>query len=324
MEKKVFLKNTRRQMNQIGVTLLAYYGIMNVFVVVAMLADLVGYLVGLLIHSQPFDINQMQQYLMDSVMRNGWGYILSIAVGVLIVLLWKGKNFWRYEIFAKDKKMTVPAFFQLLAVFLSAQLFAQLFANALEWLLNLMGLSAMAAMESAAIQATGISLYLYVSILGPIAEELLFRGLVLRILKPWGKQAAIFISALVFGLFHGNLIQIPFAFAVGLVLGYVAVEHSIIWAIVLHIFNNMIFSDLLNRLTAMLPETAGTVLSYGIMAAAAVAAVVILICKRRQVKAYLTENKLHGLTMRAFFTSPGILVFGILMLLMSLLMITPI
>ena len=115
--------------------------------------------------------------------------------------------------------MTAGTFFALLAVFLSAQFFAQLFSIGLEWLLNLMGLSAMAALEAASITSTGVSMFLYVTILGPISEELLFRGVLLRLLKPWGKQTAIVVSALMFGIFHGNIIQIPFAFA-SLVLVY--------------------------------------------------------------------------------------------------------
>lgn len=324
MEKRQFLKTTRQQMNRIGLILLVYFAIMNFFTIVVMLWDMAAYLTGVLIRGQSLDVNALTEYMMASITSNGWGYILSIAVGTLIVLFWKGKAFWKEELFAKEKRMSAGAFFSLLAVFLSVQLFAQLFSIALEWVLNQFGLSAMAALEAASITSTGFSMFLYVTLLGPISEELLFRGVLLRLLKPWGKQTAIVISALMFGAFHGNIIQIPFAFLVGLVLGYVTVEYSIWWAIVLHIFNNLVMSDLLGRIMGLLPEMAGTVLLYGILIVAAVAAIILLLVKRRQVAAYFRENRCHGLTMWAMITSPVILFFSILMLAMSLLTITPI
>ena len=42
-----------------------------------------------------------------------------------------------------------------------------------------------------------------------------------------------------FGLIHGNLQQIPFAFGVGLVLGYATVySNSLLPAVIIHAFNN--------------------------------------------------------------------------------------
>lgn len=324
MERKQFLKTTRKQMNCVGATVLIYYAMMSFFAIIGMLLDLAAYFVGLLIRSQSFDMDAMMDYLMASLTSNGWGYLLTIAVGTLIVLLWKGKDFWKTEMFAKNKPMTLGTFFQLLAVFLSAQFAAQIFAVCLEGVLNLFGLSATAALEAATITSTGFSMFLYVTLLGPISEELLFRGLLLRMLKPWGKQTAIIISALMFGLFHGNLIQIPFAFLVGVVLGYVTVEYSIVWAILLHIFNNLVMSDLLGRLIGLLPEMAGIWVMYGILAAFAIVALVLLIVKHRQVSEFFAQNRCHGLTMRAMITSPVIILFILLMLGMSVLTITPI
>jgi hypothetical protein len=127
------------------------------------------------------------------------------------------------------------------------------------------------------------------------------------------------VSALVFGLFHGNVAQIPFAFAVGAVLGYVTVEYSITWAIVLHVFNNMIIVDLLGRL----PEPVMLLLTNGIILTATVAAVVILIVKRRQVAEFFRENRLNGVAIRGFFTAPVMMVFIVAMLAMCLLTIKP-
>lgn len=319
MEEKLLRKQMRKQMNPAGLTMLAYYGIMNVAVTAVMLLDLIVYLFSNL---DAWSVDGMLLRVTDFVTANGWGYLLAMAVGGVIVLAWKGAAFWKQEVFAKEKPMTVGTFVQLLCVFLSVQTILQLIVPLIELFFNLMGLSAMAALESASISTTGVSMFLYVAILGPVAEELLCRGLVLRILRPVGKQMAVFGSALLFGLLHGNVIQIPFAFLIGIVLGYVTVEYSIVWAIVLHIFNNLVLSELMGRLSQVLPEGAGDVLLWGILLVSLAAAIVILIIRRKAVKTYLQENRLEGITARAFLTTPGVLIFGVLMLLTSLLTLT--
>lgn len=80
---------------------------------------------------------------------------------------------------------------------------------------------------------------LFVCIAAPVGEELLFRGAILKSLSTYGSKFAIIISAVLFGMVHGNFEQIPFAFLAGLIFGYVAVKtDSLYYAIILHIFNN--------------------------------------------------------------------------------------
>ncbi|MGN0639246.1 MAG: lysostaphin resistance A-like protein [Huintestinicola sp.] len=77
------------------------------------------------------------------------------------------------------------------------------------------------------------------AILAPICEELMFRGVVLRRLCTVSQHFAIFASALIFGLMHGNLIQAILGFGVGLVFGYAAVKTgSLLLPIAGHIFIN--------------------------------------------------------------------------------------
>ena len=67
-------------------------------------------------------------------------------------------------------------------------------------------------------------IFLFAVVIAPAAEEWVFRGVLLRRLAPWGEPVAIFGSAFLFGLFHGNFGQFFYAFAVGTVLGYVALR----------------------------------------------------------------------------------------------------
>lgn len=79
----------------------------------------------------------------------------------------------------------------------------------------------------------------YAVILGPITEELLFRGFILNALSPVSRKFAIVMSAVLFGLFHGNFNQMFNGILLGLVFGYVAVKSgSVITSIIVHMFAN--------------------------------------------------------------------------------------
>lgn len=58
-------------------------------------------------------------------------------------------------------------------------------------------------------------------ILAPIGEEIMFRGSLMNALKRFLKPAtAVFFSSLIFGIYHGNLVQALFALLMGLIISY--------------------------------------------------------------------------------------------------------
>ena len=78
-------------------------------------------------------------------------------------------------------------------------------------------------------------------LLAPVLEEWIFRKLILRRLAPWGEPVAIFGSAFLFGLFHGNFGQFFYAFAVGAVFAYVALRTGgIRYTVALHFLVNLL------------------------------------------------------------------------------------
>jgi membrane protease YdiL (CAAX protease family) len=79
---------------------------------------------------------------------------------------------------------------------------------------------------------------LYIVLIGPIFEEIIFRGAILRSLQPFGRNFAIVISSLLFGLYHLFLFQGTFAFFVGILLAWCTLRFSIKWAMLLHMLNN--------------------------------------------------------------------------------------
>ena len=86
----------------------------------------------------------------------------------------------------------------------------------------------------------------YGCVLGPVMEEFVFRGIILRgLLKSYSNKTAILLSALIFAIFHLNLIQGMVAFLLGLLLGYVYIKtHSIYLCMLTHIINNIFFFSL--------------------------------------------------------------------------------
>ena len=84
-------------------------------------------------------------------------------------------------------------------------------------------------------------LILTVGIIGPIAEELLFRGLIFdRLDRYLGSRPAIFISALIFGAVHLNMVQFIYASIIGILFAYFYSRYRNIWIpIIAHITVNM-------------------------------------------------------------------------------------
>lgn len=84
-------------------------------------------------------------------------------------------------------------------------------------------------------------LILTVGILAPITEELIFRGLVFRRMKD-GMCAgiAVVLSAVIFGLYHGNVVQFIYASLMGIVLAVVYQRTGTLWtAILAHMAANL-------------------------------------------------------------------------------------
>lgn len=81
---------------------------------------------------------------------------------------------------------------------------------------------------------------LKVSVVAPIVEELIFRGLILQgFRRNYNAFIAVFMSALLFALFHLNPWQFPAALVIGLILGWIVIRtNSIILSIIGHSINN--------------------------------------------------------------------------------------
>lgn len=81
-----------------------------------------------------------------------------------------------------------------------------------------------------------------VSVVAPLTEEALFRGLLLRgFVRRWGEGPALFLSSALFALFHLNVWQAPTAFLAGLFLGWLCLRTgTLFYAVLAHaLFNGV-------------------------------------------------------------------------------------
>lgn len=102
---------------------------------------------------------------------------------------------------------------------------------------GLMAITGVSAVDEATAQMMSFSddtvknviLVLYTVVIAATTEELLCRGLALKLFSPVSKKFAVIASAVLFGVMHGNFGQMFNGFLLGLVMGYVAVKSKSIW-----------------------------------------------------------------------------------------------
>ncbi|MBR5513214.1 MAG: CPBP family intramembrane metalloprotease [Ruminococcus sp.] len=109
-----------------------------------------------------------------------------------------------------------------------------------ETILNKFGMSGTVDQEG--LGETPIALavgYIYSCIIAPITEEMLYRGMLLKVFSRASQRFGIFTTAFFFGIAHGNIAQFILAFVLGIFLSQITLKHnSIVPAIVVHIFVN--------------------------------------------------------------------------------------
>jgi uncharacterized protein len=82
---------------------------------------------------------------------------------------------------------------------------------------------------------------MYVCLIGPILEEIIFRGFILKSMQKYGNLTAIIVTSILFSMFHLNLVQFINPVLMGIVLAFITIKSkSIFPAMIAHIFNNTI------------------------------------------------------------------------------------
>lgn len=178
--------------------------------------------------------------------------IAVIVFGLFYYFIWGKKK--RPEGIEKPKWHHFPAIILMgvLLQILISGILSLIYLWKPEWLSSYLQL-----MQAAGIGEADLIVIATTVILAPIGEEVLCRGIMLRLAEKVSSRfwIANTLQALAFGIIHGNLVQGTYAFILGLVLGYVYGKYRRIWiSMLLHAVIN--FSSLyVDALYGLLPDS---------------------------------------------------------------------
>jgi len=167
---------------------------------------------------------------------------------------------------------------------------------------------------------------LFITILGPLFEELVFRKLFIDRLRPYGEKLAVLTSALAFGLFHGNLSQFFYAAMLGCVFGYVYLKTGRLrYSVALHSAINALGSIIAPRIARTAAgageDGAAEILSSGgavfagylvLMVLLSLAGLTVLCLRYRHVTFDPASEELpRGKRLTTAWINPGMLMFTV-------------
>ncbi|HIX28203.1 MAG TPA: CPBP family intramembrane metalloprotease [Candidatus Blautia stercoravium] len=161
-------------------------------------------------------------------------YVISVlANGITFLLgyLWLQKR--QKENSGQARRFSLGAAAGLLVVGVAFQLIVSLLLVSAQVMFPKAMESYAQVLENLGVFAPSLFSVLYTVVFAPLTEEMVFRGMTLRILEeelPFA--AANVLQAVLFALIHGNLVQSSYAFLAGLLLGYVVKRYGKISAAV--------------------------------------------------------------------------------------------
>lgn len=157
---------------------------------------------------------------------------------------------------------------------------------------------------------------IFVGILSPIIEEMMFRGIMLNKLRRYGDKVAIVTTALLFGLFHANFSQFFYATVLGLIFAYVTLKTGTIkYSIILHIFVNMMGSFII----PLIIGDGSNLVAYGcvlfLVLLISIVGLVLLIKDRKNISLLDGEVKLeNGTAFKTIWINLGMILFTVICL----------
>jgi uncharacterized protein len=165
--------------------------------------------------------------------ENGIGLSIMYTLSMLLTLAagFSIRGNWKFE----NTPFSMPVILICVFTILSLQI-------VIEPLSNLVPISQELVKILKGMKSQPYTFFLMAVVAAPLLEEVLFRGIILDgYLKNYKPLHGILISAFLFGLIHGNLIQGMGAFALGVLFGWIYWKtKSLVTCVVLHAINNLI------------------------------------------------------------------------------------
>lgn len=216
-------ENTLKQKKKLGISV----GLLII------LSNVAGILISLLLNKLNVQTEQ-NKYLVTYIVNAISIYVIAFTVFKLILKKVervennekKKLKFWEFILFiciTIGGTQFVNLIFQMFLMIVRAVFHIEINNNVAELLQN----------------SNPVISLIFAVILAPVFEELIFRGTLLKRLRVYGDKTAILYTAIMFGLFHCNIEQLPYTIACGLILGYAYTKtNNIVYPITFHIIMN--------------------------------------------------------------------------------------
>lgn len=227
-------RKLRKKSNGLGFYIFAYYATLQAIALVMMIVYQSS---GINMYT-----NHSAEYLLDILAS-----VASALIPGLIYILTSG--FSIRKCFGKtmiQPTMLIPIVLMGMGVSMAANFAADIFARNI----SVFGLENHAGnIETSTYSVFEIILSaVAISIVPAFAEEFAFRGIVMGVLKKYGRAFALVCSSIMFGMMHSNTTQIVFATLLGLIFGYMdLMMDSILPSVILHFCNNF-YATLMDEL----------------------------------------------------------------------------
>lgn len=275
----------------------------------------------LLWHWPDIDATTLALRLSDS----GVPLILSAFLG-LLPCFWLGgisciRDFSEFLLQEKRHGGAVIVIFSLLLV-LGLQNIASILTIPFEAIANLLGGSFYDAYASATAVPQTPSMLFYSVLFAPFCEELLYRGFVLRYLQPYGNTFAILFAAILFGLMHGNITQLPMALLCGVLFGYLALAYSLRTSMIVHTLTNLV-AETVNWLSTANEIVAGRV-NEALFAFGLIAFFLCIFQRYKPIMQYIQAGRARKEIIKLLLTSPPIALLIFYLAFLTGVSITPI
>ena len=268
-EKQQEKKNDKKILKTIGA--LCGFSIVVYFV----MSTLIGLVVAFLYSNTSLNI--------EFIYEQGLG---SWAFSSIATVLFIGLPFLATYMVLRKKKITgilplgttynAEASTYLVVAFLPLTLLSTFLINFISIMIqSFMGVEFSSGMEDMAVTNVKDFLFmtLFVAIIPAILEEIAIRGVLLQPLRRFGDGFAIVVSAVIFSLLHGNMVQIPYTVIAGIYFGYVMVATGSLWpSIILHFLNNF-YSVMITAFDSNFSVTTANVLTLGTLGLMTVAGI---------------------------------------------------
>ncbi len=201
---------------------------------------------------QPGSLQGAIEGFIKAFINGRFGDVVSIVYSIVAIGVF---GVWFFIIFRKDhgplvrhRHLSIQVILGLFLLMISLQFLCDIVVNITEAVMPGALNQYEELMEMAGFDEPSTAGYIYGILIGPIAEELIFRGVTLHYFKrsmPF-VLANIF-QAVLFGIYHMNVIQGVYAFVIGLFLGGIfETGQSLIFSIMAHIIFNLFgFTEIL-------------------------------------------------------------------------------